>query len=631
MATLRCPHCGFSKDLPAGKLPQVPTRVTCPKCREPFAFPPPPAVSSPPAATAPVQAETVTLACPHCRHQREVPRDKVPAKTIRVTCPACQKPFPFDGRRSRPDDTKPVSMHPVLAPTPKPAAPPRRRKQLAGIGELFRRAGQTFTRRILTLIGIGLLGLALAGIAYLLLGGVLGKLQGLTGNSPLVAIPAIIVLTLFSLAAGSAIAGGMTYAIVDRDLGVRVALGYGIQRWRSFFWLFALLGFVLGGGYFLLFIPGVLLTVWFIFAQFVLAHEDVGGMDALLLSRAYVRGHGWAVLGRVLLLAVVNLVLAIIPVVGILFALLLIPFTLIYTHEIYRDLHEIKAPVIYTNTRGEKSKYLLTGAAGFLLIAAAAFFLFKPMLTRYAAQVQIGMKPGEVVTLAPAKPAARKYHQGSGSLQTTKQYFAPGESIDVAFSAPEDLPDDAWIGVIPGEVPHGDADLAERNRISAQSLGGQHAGNLQFAAPGTPGKYSLRMYDTADDGIEIATLSFQVVVMENQPAPGPQQKPPIQPTMRAPAVSGPQLRPDRDRYLAGEAISLRFSGLLRPALTDRVALFLVGSDNGSPVESKYLGQKSEGELQFTAPTLPGRYEFRLLPANSEAATATSPAISVAAP
>ena len=73
-----------------------------------------------------------------------------------------------------------------------------------------------------------------------------------------------------------------------------------------------------------------------------------------------------------------------------------------------------------------------------------------------------------------------------------------------------------------------------------------------------------------------------------------------------------------------------FSGLLRPALTDRVALFLVGSDNGSPVESKYLGQKSEGELQFTAPTLPGRYEFRLLPANSEAATATSPAISVAA-
>lgn len=33
---LTCPHCGFSKEIDAGRLPAAATRATCPRCRESF-------------------------------------------------------------------------------------------------------------------------------------------------------------------------------------------------------------------------------------------------------------------------------------------------------------------------------------------------------------------------------------------------------------------------------------------------------------------------------------------------------------------------------------------------------------------------------------------------------------------
>ena len=46
---LTCPHCGFSKEVPDDRLPQVPTRVSCPQCKESFALPLPSAPAVAPA------------------------------------------------------------------------------------------------------------------------------------------------------------------------------------------------------------------------------------------------------------------------------------------------------------------------------------------------------------------------------------------------------------------------------------------------------------------------------------------------------------------------------------------------------------------------------------------------------
>lgn len=58
---LTCPHCQFSKEIPASKLPAEPTRVTCPQCKGSFSLP-----------------------------QRKTDQSTLP----RIICPACQSEQP---------------------------------------------------------------------------------------------------------------------------------------------------------------------------------------------------------------------------------------------------------------------------------------------------------------------------------------------------------------------------------------------------------------------------------------------------------------------------------------------------------------------------------------------------------
>jgi uncharacterized RDD family membrane protein YckC len=47
--TLTCPHCGYSRELPAERRPVVTVRVTCPRCREQFQWAAAPSFDSEPA------------------------------------------------------------------------------------------------------------------------------------------------------------------------------------------------------------------------------------------------------------------------------------------------------------------------------------------------------------------------------------------------------------------------------------------------------------------------------------------------------------------------------------------------------------------------------------------------------
>ncbi|BCR05307.1 membrane protein [Desulfuromonas versatilis] len=402
MRILACPHCGFSKQVPADRIPAGTKRVSCPKCKQLFNLdggtpaaprpappqPPPPAAAQPsapapksPAAT-PNLAEQAVITCPHCGYRREVPREKIPPRPAKVLCRQCEKEFTIRGELFR-DATRLAAnpQHPTLTPAAASEdadgpAPTR----LAGLGELFSRTWEVFKRRILTLIGINLLAMVLALAAYFLLGSGADLLRGMFGDNPVVMGLAALVMVGLSLLVVTAVCAAMTYAIVDEDLGVREALGYGIQNFRSFLWVFTLAGFILCGGYLAFILPGLLFTVWFVFAQFVLAHDDVRGMEALLKSRAYVRGHGWGVCGRLLLLGVLGTVVSLIPIVGLLASLLLGPFTLIYYHEIFRDLRAIKTNLSYPGSGREKAKWLLAGTAGYLVVPVFGLLLLGPAM-----------------------------------------------------------------------------------------------------------------------------------------------------------------------------------------------------------------------------------------------------------
>ena len=81
----------------------------------------------------------------------------------------------------------------------------------------------------------------------------------------------------------------------------------------------------------------------------------------------------------------------------------------------------------------------------------------------------------------------------------------------VRFSASAGYAIDAWIGIVPSDVPHGDEAVNDENDIAYQHLGGRVLGEMEFTAPEEPGDYDLRMNDTDFNGKEVAYVSFKVI------------------------------------------------------------------------------------------------------------------------
>jgi hypothetical protein len=532
-----------------------------------------------------------------------VARAKIPARPVKVLCQQCQKDFTFRLDPLR-DSAAPAKPGPQATPQSAtvPGDGPPTRRQLASIGDLFSRTWTVFKRRILTLVGINLLAAVLAVAAYFLFGSGLDLLRRTMSDNPVVVILVVLTIVGFALLVVTAIGAGMTCAIVDEDLGVSQALVYGIQNFLPFLWVFSLLGFILFGGYLAFFIPGLLFTVWFAFAQFILASENVRGMDALMKSREYVRGHGWGICGRILLLGVLGTLISAIPIIGLLFSLVLGPFTLIYYHEIFRDLHEIKGNISYTGSRGAKAKWLLAGAAGYLVIPLLGLLLLGPTLLQGLDLLRSQAGFNAVWTPSSSQsPATNTRSADLGRLSLNQAGFAPREDITVEFVAPAGLPSDAWVGIIPSHVSHGDESHNDQYDLSYQYLNTRSRGSLKFTAPSEPGSYDLRMHDTDSGGREIASVSFQVTALDSGAA-----------VVSAPPDNGPhRLELERASYAPGEPITLRFSGIRQPASQDWVSLYKVGADNQNYGEYYYLQRQANGELHFTAPQQAGNYEFRL--------------------
>jgi hypothetical protein len=173
-----------------------------------------------------------------------------------------------------------------------------------------------------------------------------------------------------------------TFAAVDETLGVRDALNNGWRRVRSYMWVSFLFTFIVGGGFLLFFIPGLIFLVWFLFSQFVLVAEDEKGMAAILKSKEYVRGNWFGVFIRLLILWLISGALGFIPVVGPILSLLLVPFMMIFVKLIYDDLRESKGKIaIHPPSVGARVKWIGAGALGYAALPAILFVMMGATLT----------------------------------------------------------------------------------------------------------------------------------------------------------------------------------------------------------------------------------------------------------
>ena len=104
-------------------------------------------------------------------------------------------------------------------------------------------------------------------------------------------------------------------------------------------------------------------------------------------------------------------------------------------------------------------------------------------------------------------------------MKLSKTTVGPGDMIVVEYTAPKGYQDNAWIGIIPSEIEHGNETRNDQHDITYKYLKGSTNGTFRFTAPRKPGKYDFRMHDTDSNGLEVAYVTFEVVGKGVEPTP----------------------------------------------------------------------------------------------------------------
>ncbi|MEN9913110.1 MAG: hypothetical protein RLY66_518 [Candidatus Parcubacteria bacterium] len=155
----------------------------------------------------------------------------------------------------------------------------------------------------------------------------------------------------------------------------------------KYFWSIILVGIISAlagiGGFMLLIVPGIIVSVYVIFYNYILVIDGKKGFSALIESYQLVRGRWLAIFGRALLIGLVGLVVSLIAslivglfggkdaptvisgLVDILSRAIISPLTVIFTYKVYTALKTIRQPEVDS----KKFKNILVG---FLVIGALA-------------------------------------------------------------------------------------------------------------------------------------------------------------------------------------------------------------------------------------------------------------------
>jgi len=253
--------------------------------------------------------------------------------------------------------------------------------ELAGIGDLLGRAWQIYKGRMWTLMAVGvaavllpILSLAVSlGLGYVVW-------QAMPDFKAVILVVSMLLALVGAVWLGNWGMSAFLTAVADEQCGIKEAFRQARPKILAHVWLGVLSGLIVTGAHLLLVIPGVIFAVWFFFAPFVFIEEDVRGMDALLKSKAYVRGRWFGVCVRLIAIWCFSVLVASMPIAGQVLALFLIPFSFIYTFLLYKDLKALVGDMAFEPATRAKVGVLATGAVGYVLPVVIVFAFMGSML-----------------------------------------------------------------------------------------------------------------------------------------------------------------------------------------------------------------------------------------------------------
>ncbi|MBN2620246.1 hypothetical protein JXB22_04065 [candidate division WOR-3 bacterium] len=182
------------------------------------------------------------------------------------------------------------------------------------------------------------------------------------------------------------------------------------------------------------------------------------------------------------------------------------------------------------------------------------------------------------------------------SLSVDKTIVAPGAEITVTFTAGSGFKENAWIGIIPSNIPHGKESQNDEHDLVYKYLDNKTEGTFTFMAPGQAGSYDFRMHDTDAEGKEVASVTFAVQVFKE----------------------GATLKLDKEIYAPGEEIRVTFNAPGEWGAGAWIGIIPSDVPHGSEEENdqhdiayRYLEEKTTGLVTFSAPEEAGAYDIRM--------------------
>lgn len=175
------------------------------------------------------------------------------------------------------------------------------------------------------------------------------------------------------------------FAVKDyqEKIGVIESFRRSWKKLGSYFWVSIIAALVTMGGYILFIVPGIIFSVWFVFAQLISLFENERGMNAVLKSREYVRNRWWPVFLRLLFIfaffMAISLFLEVLksPIISNIVLFLLAPLNVVYSYLLYKYVKEVKGEFIFTPSPTKKNIYIAIAIFGVLiLIVIIALIVF---------------------------------------------------------------------------------------------------------------------------------------------------------------------------------------------------------------------------------------------------------------
>ena len=225
---------------------------------------------------------------------------------------------------------------------------------LVGALSLYR---QRFAQAV-TILTYGVLGVVATSVVFVIV--VVMAAVGTASPSPIIALLSLIVGGLFTVLALLMVALAqlwtmlaLTVSLLPEQPIASARLAFRDTRALVFpyLWVVVATSALTVIGFVLLFIPGVIASIWFSLGMVVLVLEKRRGLDVLLVSREYVRGRWWAIFYRIAVLALLAAVLsftvnipselglsALAGAMNFALQLLLTPVIIAYTILLYRSV-----------------------------------------------------------------------------------------------------------------------------------------------------------------------------------------------------------------------------------------------------------------------------------------------------